>query len=445
MTKKFSSKKPGRMLLLTVFITIAVGAILLALPMSQKTAIPFIDILFTSASLTCVTGLLTVPLESFSSFGQTIIFLLMQIGGLGLMTMSLIIVSFFANMGLSTQLIASQILEIDKLRNIRKTFILIFSLTAIVETLGAIATFFVIKDSYNFKDAIFYSFFHSVSSFCSCGITLFKNGFEKFATNPTMLLTTALLMLVGGLGFVVWSEIFKFIRSKVSKKNKFFAFSLHSKIIFSFTAVLLVVASFIFLNLETNNTLAGMTTFEKIYNSIFTAVSIRSTGFLTVSFAGLQLATILFMMVMSFIGTSPGSTGSGIKTTVFAIFLATIKSVLSGRKEVEIYGRTISHAQVYKSLSIITISMAWIITTAFFLLITEKGFSFLDIIFETASAFVNLGISPGITPELSIIGKSFLIITMIIGRIGSLTLALAFLKGPDRIDFSYPEEKVMLS
>ena len=157
------------------------------------------------------------------------------------------------------------------------------------------------------------------------------------------------------------------------------------------------------------------------------------------------MATILYIMIMSFIGSSPGSTGSGIKTATFAIFLATVHSVLFGRQSVEIFGRKIAQIQIYKALTIITLSMSWIIITTFFLLITEKSFSFLDILFETTSAFVNLGMQTGITNGISNLGKLFLTITMIIGRIGSLTLILAFLKDSDKVDFSYPEEKVMLS
>jgi trk system potassium uptake protein len=445
MVKKFSSKDPGRLLLLTVILTIAFGTLLLALPISQNRPISFIDILFTTTSTTCVTGMLSIPLESFTLFGKFIIFLLMQIGGIGLVTMTLILMSFFIDIGLSTQLMASQILEIDKLKNIKKMFLFIFSLTAIVEILGAIIIFFIIRSNYDFYDAIFYSFFHSISSFCNAGMTLFRDGMAGYSQNLPMLSVTALLMLIGGLGFVVWHELFQFLKTKFSKKESFFNLSLHTKIILSFTGILIIFGSIIFFTLETNNTLIDQSLGQKIYNSIFNGISVRSTGFLTIGFPGLQLATILYIMIMSFIGSSPGSTGSGIKTTVFAIFLATVKSVLSGRKTVEIFGRKLAQSQVYKALTIITLSMTWIIVTSFFLLITEKSFSFLEIIFETTSAFVNLGISSGITAELSVIGKVFLVTTMIIGRIGSLTLALAFLRGPKKVDFSYPEEKVMLS
>lgn len=445
MVKKFSAKDPSRMLLLTITLTIIIGTMLLALPISQNQPIKIIDLFFTATSTTCVTGVLTVPIDNFTLFGKFIIFLLMQIGGVGLVTMSLILISFFVEIGFNTQLMASQILEVDKIKNIKKIFLFIFSFTAIMEILGAIGTFFIIRSDYGFKEAVFYSFFHSISSFCNAGMTLFHGGIESFSGNFPMLALTSILIFSGGLGFVVWQELFQFIRAKFSKNHSFFHLSLHTKIILYFTFMLIIISSVIFFTLEANNTLANQTLFQKIYNSVFNGISVRSTGFLTIGFSGLQLATILYIMIMSFIGSAPGSTGSGIKTATFAIFLATVHSVLFGRQSVEIFGRKIAQIQIYKALTIITLSMSWIIITTFFLLITEKSFSFLDILFETTSAFVNLGMQTGITNGISNLGKLFLTITMIIGRIGSLTLILAFLKDSDKVDFSYPEEKVMLS
>ena len=444
MIKKFSSKNPGRLLLAIIILTITVGVILLSLPISQNSPIPFIDILFTTTSTATVTGLLTVPIKNFTIFGQFIIFVLMQLGGLGLMTMTLLLISFVINMGLSTQLIAGQILEINKIKQVKRIFLFILTLTAIVELIGAIFTFLIIYKDYELKTAIFYSAFHSISSFCNAGITLFPNGIAYYNHNSIMLIITSILMLIGGIGFITWYEIAKFLRAKFIRK-RFFSISLQTKIVISFTTVLIIIGAVIFYTLEANNSLLGFSTSEKIINSIFSAISLKSTGFLTVNFVILQLATILYIFVSGFIGAAPGSTGSGIKVTVFAIAIATMKSVITGRRDVEIFGRSIAHGQIYKALTIIILSISWIITVAFFLLITEKSFSFLDILFETLSAFVNLGVSSGITQHLSFTGKLFLTTTMIVGRIGSLTLALAFLTGFEKVDFSYPEEKIMLS
>ncbi|OGB83591.1 hypothetical protein A3F66_04445, partial [candidate division TM6 bacterium RIFCSPHIGHO2_12_FULL_32_22] len=318
MIKKFSSKNPGRLLLAIIILTITVGVILLSLPISQNSPIPFIDILFTTTSTATVTGLLTVPIKNFTIFGQFIIFVLMQLGGLGLMTMTLLLISFVINMGLSTQLIAGQILEINKIKQVKRIFLFILTLTAIVELIGAISTFLIIYKDYELKTAIFYSAFHSISSFCNAGITLFPNGIAYYNHNLTMLIITSMLMLIGSIGFITWYEIAKFLRAKFIIK-KFFSISLQTKIVISFTTVLIIIGAIIFYTLEANNSLLGFSTSEKIINSIFSAISLKSTGFLTVNFVILQLATILYIFVSGFIGAAPGSTGSGIKVTVFAI------------------------------------------------------------------------------------------------------------------------------
>lgn len=444
MVRKFSSTYPGRMLLLTIFLTILVGAIVLSLPMCQKTPMNFIDVFFTSTSVTCVTGLTTVPYENFTFMGQFIIMLLMQIGGLGLMTMSLTIFSLFINIGLTTQLMAGQLLEIDNLKNLKKMFVFTFLFTATVELIGALCSFAIFIQEYEFKQALFYSFFHAIASFCNAGIAIFPGGMQVYAANSAMLLITALIMSMGGLGFITWHEIMHYIRSKITRSKRH-RMSLHSKVVIYMTIILTLSASLIFFTLEADNTLTGLTMSQKIINAFFNGMAARSVGFITVNFNMLQLATILMIMVISFIGASPGSTGSGIKSTSFAIFLATVRSVLFAKKHIFMFNRSIAPVQIYKALTIITLSMSWIISITFFLLITEKAFSFLDIIFETTSAFVNLGLSAGITHKLSMIGKLFIILSMIFGRIGSLTLALAFIRGRDSKEFSYPEEKVILS
>ncbi len=446
MVKRFSQQYPGRMLFFSVIVTIVIGTLLLSLPFAQKESIPLIEIFFTATSATCVTGLLTISLDQFTHAGQFIIFLLMQIGGLGLATMTFIFLSFFKEMGLGTQWVAGQLLDLDHLKNIRKMFLFILLFTAIIELLGALITFSMIMYDYPLQQAIFYSLFHAVSSFCNAGLILFPSGMEVYKSNIGMLLTTSLLMLIGGFGFVAWYELASFARARWHKKKRgLLQLSLQSKITVTYTIILTFIATTLFFLLEYNNAFIDQSLLLKCCNAFFNGASIRSTGFLTVSANVLQLATILVIMIFSFIGASPGSTGSGIKTTVFSIFLATCRSVFAGRPAVEIRGRRIANTQVFKALTIITLSISWIILTTFFLLITEKSFSFLDILFETTSAFVTLGVSSGITPSLSIIGKFFLIISMIIGRIGSLTLALAFIRFHDAKEFSYPEERVMLS
>lgn len=446
--KRLSRFSPGRIIFLSIFFTILSGTMLLALPIAQVKPIPLIDLFFTATSATCVTGLFTVPIHSFTTFGHCIILLLIQIGGLGLITLSLFLMSIFANLGLATQLMAGQLLEIEQWKNVKKILLFIIGVTVFTESIGALCILTKLKNEFPLGKACFLSLFHAVSSFCNAGISLFQDGMYSYSTNYTILITTIILMFCGGLGFITWNEIIKYLYSL--KKKKRYHFSLHSKIILYGSAILISTATLLFLILEYNNNFESMNPIATIVNALFYAVSLRSTGFITTNINSAQLATILLIMIISFIGSSPGSTGSGVKITTFTLFLATIKSVIFGRTAVEIRGRRIVTDQIHKAIAIISLSFFWIIISTFCLLITEQRWDFMSLLFEEISAFATLGISVGLTPYLSLIGKSLIMTSMIVGRIGSLTLilalrTLALRKKIDAPEFSYPEERVMLS
>jgi len=441
-TKKRSQFTPARIILGSIIFTISLGTLLLALPASRTAYIPLLDLFFTATSATCVTGLLTIPLNSFTAFGHFIILLLIQIGGLGLITMTIFLMSLFIELGFATQLMAGQVLELESWKNIKKIILFIISFTFIGESLGTLATFISIYKLYPTHTALWYSLFHGISSFCSAGFTLFPYGLEQFKLNSPMLFNTIILMVVGGLGFITWHEIFLYIQSLHKKKR--FVLSLHSKIVLFTTAALIIASFVIYYLLEHNNTLRHMSLFNTLLNTLFNTTSARSTGFTTAHVNELQYASLLLIMIIAFIGSSPGSTGSGIKTTTFAVFIATIKSAVTRKTSVELLGRKIAIDQVHKALAVVSLSLAWIVFTTFCLLITERTWTFLDILFEVFSAFATLGLSTGVTPYLSMTGKIFIIITMIIGRIGSLTMLIALRKKHESIDFTYPEERVML-
>jgi trk system potassium uptake protein TrkH len=234
---------------------------------------------------------------------------------------------------------------------------------------------------------------------------------------------------------------------KARWNDRRYVFSLHSKIIMYTSALLVFGFAVLFWILEHNNTLGTMTFTQGITNALFHGVTLRSAGILAVPIAQLHIATIFCILILAFIGSAPGSTGSGIKVTTLAIFLATVKAAVSGRTSVEIRGRSIAKEQVYKAVAIVSLSIAWIAFCTLCLLITEPTADFVDLFFETISGFSNLGLSTGITPFLSTLGKFFIMISMVIGRIGSLTLifALKFQSKPETSGFSYPEERVMLS
>lgn len=445
--KKLAHFSPGRTFFLSIFATIVIGTLLLALPAARTTSIAFIDLFFTATSATCVTGLFTVPLENFTTFGHCILLILIQIGGLGLITLSLFLMSLFVNLGMATQLMAGQILELESWENIKKILVFIICITIVAESLGALSIYSILQHDYPTSRAWFLAIFHAVSSFCNAGITLFSDGLNNYGTNHIMLLTTTALMFIGSLGFVTWFEIMQYCKATVRRKR--YAFSLHSKIIMYGSITLIVASVMILWLLEYNNSLANLSFGHALNTTLFQAVSYKSAGFAIGDINELHLATLFLISMIGFIGSAPGSTGSGIKITTLAIFLATMKAAISGKTSVEIKGRRIVVDQIYKAIAIVLSSLAWIALTTFFLLITEKNWHFMDLFFETVSAFATLGLSTGVTASLSLVGKIFIILSMIIGRIGSLSLIIALKKATDKKteqkEFLYPEERVMLT
>ncbi len=446
--KRLAHFSPARVILYSFFFLIALGTMLLALPIARTKAIPIIDLFFTATSATCITGLFTVPLSDFTRFGQIIILGLIQMGALGLVTISLFVLSLFFDLGLATRLMAGQLLELEPWHNIKRILLFIFLGTIIAEIIGALCIFQVFKAHYPIHDAYFYSIFHSVSSFCNAGISFLhhisEQQLEPFNTNYIFLFTTGILMFFGGLGFITWREIIRYFHTFFSPKRH--RFSLHSKIILYGSVTLLITTAILFWILEHDNILASLNTPQTVLNTLFHVISFKSCGFTTTNLLDIRIATLLFIMVVGLIGSAPGSTGSGIRITTVAIFLSTIKAAISGRSSVEITGRRIPLDQVYKAISIVSLSIGWIILTTFCLLITEHGWSFIELLFEITTAFTNVGLSIGGTDRLSTIGKLFIIATMFIGRIGSLTLILGLKtkKRKESAEFSYPEERVML-
>lgn len=442
--RKLAHFSPARTILISIFIMIIGGTCLLALPAARTEEIPLIDLFFTATSATCVTGLFTISLASFTTFGKIVLLFLIQIGGLGMITLTLFFLSLFMDMGLATQLMGGQLLEIDSWKNLKKILFFICLITIYAELLGAFCFFSVLQSSHPTGEAWLLSIFQAVASFCNAGISLINSQSDLIPTNYTMIITTTILMIIGGLGFITWHELIRRFRTMFDKKR--YRVSLSSKIIILYYFALIGIVGTLFWMVERENVLSGMGTLESIVISIFHAVAFKSCGFSTTLIGNFHLATIFLMMLTSFIGCAPGSTGSGIKLTTFAIFLSTVKAAFFGKTSVQIRGREIPLDQVYKTVAIIGIAIGWIIISTFCLLITEQGLSFLDILFENVCAFTTLGFSTGITANLSGLGKIFIMMSMLIGRIGSLTLVLAMKmsRRSDTVEFAYPEERVML-
>ena len=440
---------PGRIILLSVFITITIGTGLLALPIARTTPISFLDLIFTATSAACVTGLFTINLGLFTLFGKSVLLALIQIGGLGLITLTVFVLSLFVDLGFAAQLFAGNVMDIETWKNVRKTIIFIIAITLTVELFGTLCTFICIHADYSWGNALFLSLFHSISSFCNAGISIFDHAAHPHLldANYPLLITTTFLMFSGSLGFITWLELINYSKAFYNKKR--FSFSLVSKISLYGSIILTIIGTLLFLILEGPNAFAHLSYGGKILNALFNAVSLRSTGLLSVPVTALQVPSLLLIMVMAFIGSAPGSTGSGIKLSSFFILFSTIKSAISGYTSVNIKGRRVPKDQVLKAITIVTLSLCWIIGVLFCLLITQTTMDFMDLTFETVSALTNLGLSLGITPFLALSSKIFIMLSMIAGRIGSLTLILAFRKTNMQVQaadkINYPEERVMLS
>jgi trk system potassium uptake protein len=435
---------PGHLIIASIVMTIGIGTCFLALPVARTTSVSYIDLFFTATSATCVTGFITVPLNSFTRFGQLIILALIQIGGLGLITITFFLIYFFLNVGLAGNVIASELLDIGSWVHVRRTLSLIVLVTVLCELIGALLIFSIIHTDFPTTTAVFYSVFHAISSFCNAGIIVSEEMIQHYGHHLPLLSTTIALMFCGGFGFITWYELMRWVIKRKNRKR--YRFSLQTSIILRWSPSIIAITMLLYLILEQSHTLFNASWPSSILAALFHAVSFKGTGFMLENITAFHPATLCMLLVVSFIGSSPGSTGSGIKLTTLAIFVATIKATILGRSAVEINNRRIPNDQVYKAIAIVAVSIAWILLSTFLLLITESHWKFDDILFEAFSAFTTLGITTGSTASLTFLGKIIVIISMLVGRIGSLTLLLSlkFHQHDDATVFSYPEERVLL-
>lgn len=442
MIKQLARSYPGRAALIALVFTIFVGFTILSLPISQKNPIDLIDLFFTATSATCVCGSLTVPLSNFTSFGQSVIIALAQIGGLGLITLTLIASALFAEMGMGTQCLAGYILETNSLKEIRPILIFIIGFTLVSEVIGALFFLPFFLENYNWPEAISETIFHSISSFCNIGLIRSELVLNYIQNSYVFMSGTAVLILLGGTGFLVWYDLIKYLKSKWEQKRH--ALSLHSRVVFSTTLYLILLSSILILIFEKNESFYSLNYFKSYFYSLFTAISIKSTGFLVYNINNYCMSTLLLFMAICFIGSAPGSAGSGIKVTTFALAISTIRSSIHGNKSVDIKARSIPNTLVWRALTIITLSIIWIFVVLVILLKTESG-TFKELLLETVSSFSTLGISLKNSNNFSIYGKILLSMTMIAGRVGAMGILIAFSKNQKSKDYSYPMEKVLLN
>ena len=428
---------PYKVIFLFFVIFIIFGTILLSLPFSTTKTVSLIDRIFTATSALCVTGLTTVDISlSYTFLGQFFILFMIQCGGLGYMVLGSIMIILFGRINLFQKRIIGESLNITDVTTVKEVIPLmknIIIFTFLFEIFGMLVLFlkFCIVEGFSFLKSLWYSIFHSISAFCNAGFSLFSNSFENYHGDLVINIIIPLLIISGGLGFIVWMDIFKRLRGKKE------SFLLHTKIVFLMTSILLILGSLLIFLV---NKFESLPLKSKILVSWFQSVTSRTAGFDTFPINQMSILGVLTIICLMFIGASPGGTGGGIKTTTFFVILASVYNYLMGQKDVSVFKRRISINIVLKSFSIFFVCLSWVILVSSIIHISS-GFSYKECLFETVSAFGTVGLSLGITPYLDNFSKILLIITMLLGRVGSLTLvSILFTKEPKEI--KYLEESI---
>ena len=409
--------------------TILIGSVLLSLPISSADgkAVTYIDALFTATTATCVTGLVTVTTASaWSAFGQAVILLLIQIGGLGVITiMSVFMILFGQRFNLGKRMLIMDSFNLNSLSGLVAFIKKVVTGTLIIEAVGALLYMTVFIPQFGLK-GIWISVFNSVSAFCNAGMDIISDtSLYNYAENPIINLITSLLIILGGIGFIVWWDVVRISKNKNTRHFKYL--SLHSKIALSSTAFLLIFGAVMIFIFEHNNpaTIGNLSLFGKIQASLFQSVTTRTAGFASFPQEGLTLPSVLVCLVLMFIGGSPVGTAGGIKTVTFFVLAFTTFSVIAGKNDTYVFNRKISEKAVKKALAVFATSALIVFSSTLLLSIVEDA-SLTDIIYETVSATATVGLSRNLTPSLGLSGKIIIIVTMYFGRVGPISIAVAF-------------------
>lgn len=443
---------PAQTVALGFLAMILIGSILLTLPIATttNTSLPWIDALFTSASAVCVTGLSLFDCgTTLSLFGQIVLIVLIQAGGLGFMTMtSFVYMLIGKRITLKERMVLQESLNQSELQGVVKSAKTILIMTLVIESIGAIVLSIRFIPDYGVGQGIWCGIFHSISAFCNAGFDILghSNNLASYFTDPTVNITIMLLIVLGGLGFIVIMEITRKIRHRQNK------FSLHAKIVLTVTGALLILGCVIFCCMEWNNPdtfgKEGYTAGEKIMGGMFQSVTTRTAGFSSVDQAGLEPASKLVTVLLMFIGASPAGTGGGIKTTTAAVVFLMLISIIKGREDVTLRNKRMNQQVVLRALGIVIISIIFVALVVLVLSIIEQEspITVEEILFESVSAFGTVGLSLGSTAAFAPASKVILALTMFAGRVGLLTVTLAIAKrfAGNKESLRFPEEKVIV-
>ena len=424
-------------ILLSFLIAILIGAALLSLPISSANgkATSFLDALFTATTSTCVTGLVVTPtVSSWSVFGQVVILILIQIGGLGVITiMSGLMILLHKKMGIGDRLLLQDAFNLNSLSGLVRFVKRVVCGTLIIEGIGALLYMTVFIPEFGAK-GIWISVFTSVSAFCNAGIDIIaENSLCDYALNPIINIVTCALIILGGIGYIVWWDVLRVLKQADKKKVKFFRdLTLHSKIAITATLLLIFVGAALIFAFEYNNpqTIKDHTLLQKIEVSLFQSITTRTAGFATVPQENLTNASSVVCLLLMFIGGSPVGTAGGIKTVTFFVLIASAFASIRNKEDTDLFGRRLTKQAVSKAVAVTCMSFI-IMFASTVLLSAVTDANALDIIYETVSATATVGLTRNLTVSLNGIGKLIIIITMYLGRVGPITLAVAFKRNKD--------------
>ena len=427
MMKKKRSLSTTQIIMLSFLIVILVGSLLLSLPISSANGEPvhYLDALFTATTSVCVTGLVTLPtVTTWSVFGQVVILLLIQIGGLGVITiMSAVMILLHKRMGIGDRLLLQDAFNLNSLSGIIRFVKRVLLGTFLVEGVGALLYMTVFVPEFGVK-GIWISVFTAISAFCNAGIDIIaENSLYNYATNPIVNIVTSLLIIISGIGYIVWWDVMGLAGKK---RRGFRNLSLHSKIAITTTLILIVGGGILIFLFEYNNplTIGNLSLFDKIQVSLFQSITTRTAGFATVPQQDLTNATSILCLLLMFIGGSPVGTAGGIKTVTFAVLVVSALATIQNKQEVSLFHRNISKQTVNKAVAVTMMSFV-IVFTSTILLSAVTDADALDVVYETVSATATVGLTRDLTPYLNEAGKAIIIATMYLGRVGPISLALA--------------------
>jgi trk system potassium uptake protein TrkH len=452
-------RNPARTMVLTFVLVIATGTIILSLPRStvDLRGAPIRDALFTATSATCVTGLVVMNtgnddgrgdplLPTFSLFGQVVILMLIQIGALGIMTLSTSVALMMGDrLSLGETSLLSNILDEGGGLAVARMVRFILWMTLAFEAIGAaiLTLRFLPMFPGDPGTAAWYGVFHAISAFCNAGFSLFGDSMTRFRTDPVVMPTISALILLGGLGFSVVASLFSRRTWSHGPRRGWQHLPVHARLVLATTAGLLVGGTVVILSLDSDGALKGLPAGERILAAAFQSISARTAGFNTVDIGATARTAVFAYLFLMFVGASPGGTGGGIKTTTFALLLLSVRATLRGRNEVEVFGRTVPHRTVFKVAVITLLSFGACLVISLLLLSTQARLSTEEILFEVTSAFGTVGLSMGATRELDTLGRLLITLLMFIGRLGPLTMTLAIGQMPPKA-VRYPEGRVLV-